>query len=83
MSLLIKIYRPNDHPKFPEGGKLTPWLESLEINKFIQISGPYGKLDYKGKGLVAYHNIYNGENVQKKFKMICLIGGGTGLAPLF
>ena len=32
LSLLIKIYRPNDHPKFPEGGKLTPWMESLQLN---------------------------------------------------
>jgi len=23
----IKIYRPNVHPNFPEGGELTPWLE--------------------------------------------------------
>jgi len=46
VDLLIKVYRPNEHPKFPEGGKLTPWLESLELNKFMQISGPYGKLEY-------------------------------------
>ena len=60
LSLLIKIYRPNDHPKFPEGGKLTPWMESLQLNDTMYISGPYGRLEYKGKGQVTYHNIYTG-----------------------
>lgn len=27
----IKIYRPNAHPQFPNGGELTPWLEKLEV----------------------------------------------------
>lgn len=26
MDVLFKIYRPNSNPKFPHGGKLTPWI---------------------------------------------------------
>lgn len=29
IELLLKIYRPGSHPKFPHGGKLTPYLEKL------------------------------------------------------
>jgi hypothetical protein len=27
----IKIYRPNENPKFPNGGELTPWLEKIPV----------------------------------------------------
>lgn len=27
----IKIYRPNTHPQYPDGGELTPWLEQLPV----------------------------------------------------
>lgn len=29
--MLIKIYRPNVNPKFPQGGKMTPYLEKLNV----------------------------------------------------
>lgn len=28
---VIKIYRPNENPMFPQGGELTPQLEKLKI----------------------------------------------------
>jgi|JI61114C2RNA_FD_contig_61_1149151_length_422_multi_2_in_0_out_0_1 cytochrome-b5 reductase len=37
MDILIKIYRPNSHPKFPNGGKLTPFLEKLELGDQLDI----------------------------------------------
>jgi len=50
--LLIKIYRANVHPKFVDGGKLTSWMENLQIGDKITISGPRGKLTYKGNGKI-------------------------------
>jgi len=47
---LIKVYRKNTHPKFPEGGILSQYLESLKVGDKIQISGPLGKLSYHGNG---------------------------------
>ena len=35
MELVVKIYHANVHPKFPEGGKLTQYLESLPIGETI------------------------------------------------
>ena len=37
MDLVIKVYPANVHPKFPEGGKLTQHLESMNIGDTIGI----------------------------------------------
>jgi hypothetical protein len=31
LDLLIKVYGPNIHPAFPEGGKLSQHLDSLQV----------------------------------------------------
>ncbi|EGR30995.1 hypothetical protein IMG5_119630 [Ichthyophthirius multifiliis] len=98
---VIKIYRPNIHPKFPEGGQLTPVLENLEVTKKlnlniskksiykqlpaqIQISGPYGKLLYKGNGNFQIDRIQEGGLIEKKkFKKVCMVAGGTGITPMY
>jgi len=33
--MLIKMYRPNVHPEYPQGGKLTTYLESMKIGDTI------------------------------------------------
>lgn len=45
-----QVYFKNTHPKFPEGGKMSQYLESLKINDVIDFRGPSGLLVYKGKG---------------------------------
>ena len=51
MDLVVKIYPANTHPKFPEGGKMTQYLESLAIGDTIDVRGPSGHLVYKGRGV--------------------------------
>lgn len=46
----LQIYFKGVHPKFPEGGKMSQYLESLKINDTIDFRGPSGLLVYKGKG---------------------------------
>ena len=46
----IKIYRKNVHPNFPDGGKMTQYLESLKLGDKVKIEGPRGSLEYLGKG---------------------------------
>lgn len=48
--LLIKVYHKNKNPNFPEGGKLSQYLNDLEIGSFIDVRGPFGKLTYLGDG---------------------------------
>lgn len=44
------MYFKNVHPKFPEGGKLSQYLENLKIGETVDFSGPSGRLIYNGHG---------------------------------
>lgn len=37
IDFLVKIYRPNVHPNFPNGGKYTPFLETQKIGDKLMI----------------------------------------------
>lgn len=45
-----QVYFKDVHPKFPEGGKMSQYLESLKVGDHIDVRGPSGLLVYKGKG---------------------------------
>ena len=49
-SILCQVYFKNVHPKYPEGGKMCQYLDSLEIGDTVDIRGPAGKLTYLGRG---------------------------------
>lgn len=48
--LCVQVYFKGINPKFPEGGKMSQYLESLKINETIDFRGPSGLLVYKGRG---------------------------------
>jgi len=48
--LVIKVYKAGVHPKFPDGGKMSQYLDSLNVGDKIDVRGPSGRLVYKGKG---------------------------------
>jgi ferredoxin-NADP reductase len=47
---VIKIYRAGENSEYPEGGKMTRYLESLNVGDTITMMGPGGKLSYFGNG---------------------------------
>jgi cytochrome-b5 reductase len=47
VDFVIKVYFPNSHPKFPEGGKMSHHLAKLSIGDTVDMMGPKGKLEYK------------------------------------
>lgn len=47
---VFKVYFKDQNPKFPEGGKLTQYLEKMEIGDTIDVRGPSGRLIYHGRG---------------------------------
>ena len=49
-SFLFKVYFKNVHPKYPDGGKMSQYLDSLKIGDTVDIRGPSGKLTYVGRG---------------------------------
>ena len=42
VSFVIKIYKAGEHPKFPEGGKMSQHLDSLQIGDTQEMKGPKG-----------------------------------------
>eukprot|EP00252_Welwitschia_mirabilis_P006426 TRINITY_DN1730_c0_g1_i3.p1 TRINITY_DN1730_c0_g1~~TRINITY_DN1730_c0_g1_i3.p1 ORF type:complete len:889 (-),score=-56.13 TRINITY_DN1730_c0_g1_i3:448-3114(-) len=75
--LLIKIYFKNTHPRFPEGGVMTQFLEALAIGDTIDVKGPYGQIQYHGRGNFSV----NGKT--KCAKRLAMLAGGTGITPLY
>jgi len=79
--LVIKVYFKNVHPKFPDGGKMTQYLESLSVGDKIDVRGPSGHLTYRRKGLFE---VTESGKPSKSFqcKKVGMIAGGTGITPM-
>lgn len=76
--LVIKVYKASVHPRFPDGGKMSQYLDSLKIGDTIDIRGPDGKVSYLGRGYFKLRKtgeVIFAENVG-------LIAGGTGITPM-
>ncbi|XP_060634270.1 NADH-cytochrome b5 reductase 3-like [Anolis sagrei] len=82
VDLVVKIYFKGVHPKFPEGGKMSQYLESLKTGDTIDFRGPSGLLVYKGKGVFAIRPDKKSEPVLKRVKYVGMIAGGTGITPM-
>ncbi|NXS43641.1 NB5R3 reductase, partial [Balaeniceps rex] len=94
VDLVVKIYFRSVNPKFPDGGKMSQYLDSLKIGDTIDFRGPSGLLEYKGKGKADSEDIiYPEETIQKKHykkaepvtkkvKYVGMIAGGTGITPM-
>lgn len=82
MDLVIKVYHANVHPKFPEGGKMTQYLESMALGDTIDVRGPSGLLEYLGKGefSIKPDKKVAGESV--RVKRVSMIAGGSGITPM-
>lgn len=79
--LLIKVYFANVHPKFPEGGKLSQYMEKLEIGDSIEVKGPVGRFEYLGNGKFRVRKGKD-EHVEHIVKKFAMIAGGTGITPM-
>ncbi|NXS10882.1 NB5R3 reductase, partial [Neodrepanis coruscans] len=85
VDLVVKIYLKGVHPKFPDGGKMSQYLDSLKIGDTIDFRGPSGLLVYKGKGKSGKFEIRpekKAEPVTKTVKYVGMIAGGTGITPM-
>lgn len=78
----------NEHPNFPDGGKMSMHLENMKIGEKIAVRGPSGKITYKGKGTVHVEKGKMKESEYKRaedetfkgVKAIGMIAGGTGIS---
>ncbi|CAF4694089.1 unnamed protein product [Rotaria sp. Silwood2] len=72
--LVIKIY-PN--------GKMTQYLDKLDIGHSIEISGPSGNLIYKNNGVFDIRSRIFEPFVTRNVRHLGLIAGGTGITPIY
>lgn len=82
VDLVIKVYFKNVHPKFPDGGKMSQYLNDMKIGDSIDVRGPSGNLVYNGKGEFAIRKDKKSEPKVKKYKKVSMIAGGTGITPM-
>ncbi|KAJ8259611.1 hypothetical protein GJAV_G00171440 [Gymnothorax javanicus] len=77
VDLVVKIYFKNVNPKFPEGGKMSQYLESLRLGDVVDFRGPGG---FSRKFSVQPDKKSPGEI--KTVSTVGLIAGGTGITPM-
>jgi len=82
VDLVVKVYFKNCHPSFPEGGKMSQYLNDMAIGDTIDFRGPNGLLVYNGNGKFSIRPDKKSEPKIKKFKHIGMIAGGTGITPM-
>lgn len=75
VDLLVKVYFANTHPRFPDGGKMSQLLDSMQIGDEIEVKGPLGEFNYKSDGAFTWHG------KPRDCTHISMIAGGTGLTP--
>jgi nitrate reductase (NAD(P)H) len=74
VKFVIKAYRPCE--RFPNGGKFSQHLDSLQIGDTVDMRGPVGEFEYisNGKYLIDGEECFS-----SRFNMIA---GGTGITPV-
>lgn len=77
-----QVYWAGEVERFPEGGKMSQYLESLTVGDHIEVKGPLGHFSYLGRGRCAhqkpktlnFHPIYR--------RVVVGVGGGEGRGGL-
>ena len=84
VDFVIKIYKKNQHPDFPDGGFMSQKVDELNIGESFKFKGPNGRLEYLGNGEFAIKQLKSqgGEILTKRYKNIGMIAGGSGITPM-
>jgi len=82
MDLVIKVYFKNVHPKFPEGGKMSQYLDNMSLGDHIDVRGPNGLLTYNGRGVFNIRPDKKSPPKQRTVTKLGMIAGGTGITPM-
>lgn len=80
VTFVIKVYKAGIHPKFPDGGKMSQHLDSLNVGDTIDMKGPKGHLTYLGRGKFTVKHLKTISN--RRAKHFGMIAGGTGITPM-
>ncbi|CAH8522149.1 unnamed protein product [Dicrocoelium dendriticum] len=83
VDFVIKVYKSNTHPNFPNGGKMSQYLMSLPLNQYVDVRGPAGNLHYKGNGLFAIKPDAASPPRNYQVTYVSMVCGGSGITPMF
>ncbi|CAH8540767.1 unnamed protein product [Heterobilharzia americana] len=83
VDFVIKVYKANVNPRFPNGGVMSQYVANVPINGFIDVRGPSGNLEYKGCGLFHIKPDARSAPNPMKVKRVNMICGGSGITPMF
>lgn len=76
VDLVIKVYKRGMVERFPDGGKMSQYMDTLKVGDKIDIQGPIGMHEYLGKG-----KFVSGKK-EHTCKKLGMMAGGTGLTPM-
>mmetsp|Transcript_28711 Transcript_28711/g.34976 ORF Transcript_28711/g.34976 Transcript_28711/m.34976 type:complete len:311 (+) Transcript_28711:74-1006(+) len=79
VTFVIKVYKPCE--KFPEGGKMSQHVDSLNVGDTLMMKGPKGHLKYLGQGRFTVKELRK-PAAERKGTKFGLIAGGTGITPM-
>lgn len=75
--LVVKVYFRDVHPKFPRGGLMSQYLDSLPLGATLDVKGPLGHIEYMGRGSFLV------DGQRRHAKRLAMIAGGTGITPIY
>ncbi|XP_065359798.1 NADH-cytochrome b5 reductase 3 isoform X1 [Calliphora vicina] len=82
VDLVVKVYFKDTHPKFPAGGKMSQYLDQMQIGDKISFRGPSGRLQYLGNGNFSIKKLRKDPPKTVTAKRVNMIAGGTGITPM-
>lgn len=81
--LVMKVYKASQNPDFPNGGKMSQYMDSLKIGDKIDVRGPTGRMNYKRNGIFHLKFDRTSPLTTLNVKNLGMIAGGTGITPMF
>jgi len=85
VTFVIKVYKANVHPKFPEGGKMSQHLDSLKIGDTMLMRGPKGEfiiILFEGTYDMCKHMIYI-HNIPMSWNHISMERAATNISSMY
>merc|ERR1711871_378458 len=76
VDLVIKVYKGGVIDRFPDGGKMSQYMDTLKVGDKLDIMGPVGMHTYLGKGK------FKSGKKEHSCTKIGMMAGGTGLTPM-
>ncbi|XP_014677277.1 PREDICTED: NADH-cytochrome b5 reductase 3-like isoform X2 [Priapulus caudatus] len=77
-----EVYFKDVNPKFPAGGKMSQYLDSLQVGDYVDVRGPSGKLMYCGRGGFSVRGEKGKPRYMIHTRKLGMIAGGTGITPM-